>query len=445
MPKARDNVRGLMFPILTTMMFTALFAADVPTPLTLEAAVHLAVTRNERVPLAMAQADMADAHLDKAQAQFFPSISSQGNYIRRAYRVTRSDNDGVALLQRHDALNGNLSLNMRLFDARSIPLYRAIKQEQQAARLEAKEAIRQLGFDAARAFLGVQSLEQVQKAAEERTHFSEQSYQFARGRYDAQLASSQDVTQAELELATARARLTDTKADVENAYLALGFLLNSDVQAPLEEPKGFLEAAANAGEKPPVFEALSADAQKRRPDLQASKHRSEQARLAAFEAPLRWAPTLDAIGMLSATNEPGFINHTYNGQIGVALNWLLFDGGARGADGREQHARYVSAQLQSDMLSRSISLQIKRALVDLTKAQAAYQQSKTASDVSIRYAQNALQLYHQGLAGVLQVTDASTRRFEAATALAQESYALANAYLNLNAALGTDALGEGTR
>jgi len=79
---------------------------------------------------------------------------------------------------------------------------------------------------------------------------------------------------------------------------------------------------------------------------------------------------------------------------------------------------------------------LRRALEQISSDQAAIEQAVTAVRVAGKNAEESLELYRQGLAGSLEVTDASVRLFEAEVALARARYQLALAYLDLRSASG---------
>jgi outer membrane protein TolC len=89
-----------------------------------------------------------------------------------------------------------------------------------------------------------------------------------------------------------------------------------------------------------------------------------------------------------------------------------------------------------------VGVDIQRARVELTNAQAALRQGELAAAQARRNAEETSILYRQGLATALAVADASLRLFEAEVALARTRYVLGVALLDLRAAVGLDPLGK---
>jgi len=57
-------------------------------PLTLDEAIRLAVSRNERALASGERLEAAEARVSKARAFFFPDVQAVGNYTRRPFERT---------------------------------------------------------------------------------------------------------------------------------------------------------------------------------------------------------------------------------------------------------------------------------------------------------------------------------------------------------------------
>src|SRR5688572_9451384 len=119
-------------------------AASEPSPLSLDGAVKLALSRNERARIAADQTQAAQARLDRARAFFFPELSLHGNYTRRAYETVREISGQRVTLQSKDALSATAVGRLTLLDVRAWPLYRSARLERDAARFEQTESNRVL-------------------------------------------------------------------------------------------------------------------------------------------------------------------------------------------------------------------------------------------------------------------------------------------------------------
>lgn len=401
--------------------------------LTLEQAVELTVERDERARIADQQLRAAEAQTDRARAFFFPDVTATGSYTLRG-------NPGE--FQDRGVLRGGLTLSVTLLDLRGVPLYRTAALQRDAQRLERVETRRVLAFEAADAYLATLGQQAVVEAAENRVTFARESLADSRGRVAAQLTSSNDVTRAELEMATAERELRRAQGDLDASRLALGWLLATEVSGPLAQPDALLGAAMST---PGDAAVLVTEAQSRRLDLEASKNRVQAARSFAREPLQRWWPTLDLIGQAGFTSEGVAGERNTDWSVSVNAVWQLWDGGERSAEHSERLAQAEVAELTRQQQARSVALQVRTALSALDRARGTVAQADAAVTAARRNVEETRTLYKQGLARSLEVSDASSRLFDAEVALARERYGLALAMLDLRAALGLDPTGQEVR
>ena len=396
--------------------------------LTLEQAVALAVARNERTQAAEQRRAAASARVAKARSFFFPDITVVGSYTRRAHETTRNVGGTEVTIQSANALQASATLALTIFDARSLPLYRQAKLERDAADSSARDTRRLVAYEAADAFMQTLAEEQVRAATQHRLTFARQRLVDATARQQAQLVSSNDVTRAQLEVATAER--DDVRADtaVRRARLELGFLLGRVVI------DGALVAPAVAA--PVAGDVRSA--RTRRWDLAAAIQRTAALRESAREPARRFIPSLGLVGQYRVTNEAGLSGNNTDWSVSLNLVWQVWDGGERAADGRERRALTRIAELDAELLGRRVGLELDSAVLAVENGQAAVQLATTAVDVARKNADETAELYRQGLTTSAVVADAGISLVEAEIELARERYALAVAELDRRHALGLD-------
>ena len=409
--------------------------------LTLETAVRLALTRNERALAAGAQIKAAEARVTRARSYFMPTLTTTGTYTRRPFEVKRKVGDTDIVIQSYNAFGAVAQVNMTLFDARSIPALLQANSERDAQRFASAESLRQLSFEVSNAFLATLGTDQVLEASRNRFEYARQALEAAKARYAAGLVSVNDVTRAELEYATAEMGVIQVKGQVETTYLELGFLLDDSVAArkKLVIPEFLLREAADG---PPVVERMIAEAQDRRLDLGSLRYQAKAQHALMIEPTLRWLPSLSFNGQYRYTNESGLTGRPTNWNLGLTLSWAIFDGFSRNADYKERKALAVLADLDVKTVMRKIELDVRDALVSLDNQRATLKQAGIARDVARKNATETAELYRQGLGTALQAADANVRLFEAEVELVRERYGLGIAFLNLEAALGLDPFGK---
>ena len=394
--------------------------------LTIERAVELAVTRNERAAIADTTVEAAEARVARARTAFLPRVDISGSLGTDVGNGSERDLSAGALL------------SQTLFDARVFPLYRQQRFERDAAKLSAADSKRVLGFDAAVSFLTTLSFEQVLRAAERRRDFAQTNLDDVRARFEAGLVSSNDVTRAELELATAVRGLAESNGDVQASRVDLENLLKSDVGA-LAPPVSLLDAADNP---PPAAQSEVAEAQARRGDIAARRARVEALRAFADEPRARFFPSVLFNAQTRNVNDGPIANRNNEGFVGVSFAWPVFDAGLRGADRAERSANVRGAELQLELELRDVERQMRSAAVQLTTEQASLREAAAAVRAARKNTDETNILYREGLASALELADATQRLFEAEVAEVTARYRMALAYLSLREASGVAAVGE---
>lgn len=395
-------------------------------PLTIERAVELAMTRNERAAIAQTTVEAAEARVRRARTAFLPRVDINGTW-RNDY------NDPT-----DRTLSGSALVTQPLFEPRVFPLYRQARYERDAARLNATESTRLLGYDAAAVFLSTLSAEQVLRAAEQRRDFAQTNLDDVRARFEAGLVSSNDVTRAELELATAVRGVAQAQGDVQASRVELANLLNADVSGPLAPPTTLLDAADDV----PVANPLTiTTAQSRRSDIAALRAEVEALRAFTDETRARFLPSVTATAQTRNINDGPLSSRENDGFVGVGLNWPVFDAGQRAADRAERTAQLRGAELQLDLQLRDVERQLRSAAVQLATEQAALREAGAALRAARKNADETTVLYREGLASALELADATQRLFEAEVAEVTARYRMALAWLSLREAEGVAPVG----
>lgn len=418
-------------PLAFLLVVLAPIVAAQEAPLTIQRAVELALARNERAAIAETTVEAAEARVRRARTAFFPRVDISGN-LSGNYRSGAGNGT-----ERN--LSTSAQLTQPIFDARAFPLYRQQRFARDAVRLTAGESKRLLGFDAAAAFLGVLSAEQVLLAAQHRRDFAQANLTDVRARFEAGLVSSNDVTRAELELATAVRGVAQATGDVQATRIDLGTLLKADASAPLAPPEELLAAAAAS---PALSEGALAEAQQRRGDIAALRAEVEAQRAFAEEPNARFLPSVGLTARTSNLNDGAITNRNNEGFVGLSFGWPVFDAGVRGAERAERTAELRGIELQLELELRGVERELRGAAVQLSTEQAALREAAAALRAARKNSEETGILYREGLASALELADATQRLFEAEVAEVTARYQMALAYLSVREASGVEPVGE---
>jgi outer membrane protein TolC len=430
-------VLGVGVGVFISARATAQTAQPAPetgsTVLTLDQAVQLTLSRNERARISDLNVVVADAAVQKSFTAFLPVVTLTGQDTQTSYPSTKTLPNNIG--------TSAVTVNQPILNASAFPLYAQAKNLAQAQRHQNVDDRRLLGFTAATAFFTVLDAQQVVQAAQRQFENAKSNLSDTQARAQAQLSSSNDVTKAQADLASAQHELENDKGTLDNSFVQLAFTINAPAPSGLTPPAPTLAAA----EKPAGgLDTLVRFAVDHRPDVAVSKYDAIAARDFASEPLLRLVPVLGLQGQASATTNPNAPNWNEETLQGT-LTWTIFDQGARYADKRSRDAQREIADQNLLLLVRTVDAQVRSAGALLAAAQAAY---RAAAD-GVKFAQQNVDetaiLYRQGLATALELIDANDSRFTADTNFASAQFTMAQAYLGLRQALGLDALGTELR
>jgi outer membrane protein TolC len=420
---ARPTLTKLFVLALVAARAAAAHAADAP--LTLEAALDLALANNERSLKTPERVEVAAGGVDRARSAFLPTLVGGGTGIwaKPADRDGRNLSGSVAF-----------SLNQPLVNAPAIPLWRQAKYNYESERWGAIEDLRVLMFDTTNAFLTVLTGEKLLAAANARVARAKADRDDSAARAQAGLTSTNDVTRADLAVATAQGQVATAQGNLERAQIALGYIVGKPLNGPLVEPETTSHEAHKGQWK---REDVVQRAETRRPDVQSAADHTLSLREGAIEPLYRLIPTLGLSGSLRQLIDPGpSAGAATSGNIQLVLTWTIFDAGARYADRRTRVAQAESAYLDEHALRRSVASDIASALAALHAARSVYDISLEAVVTAQKNTDETSILYKQGLAKAIEVTDANASQYDAESTLAEAKLAMEQAYLNLRYSLG---------
>jgi outer membrane protein TolC len=443
----RHGMRSTLYPfVLAVVMGIALPRAARADALTLEVAVEKGVALDEAVRIARARTTQADAAVQKARSALLPDLEATGTYTRRSGEVTRTIDGEEVVTQSANALSANVTLSSTVFDPSAWPAVGAAKKQREATKLDEVDQRRRTGFSTAGAFLLALGQERIVQAATDRRDLAQARRKEVAARVEAQLTGRNDLTQADLELATAERELTAASVALTDAYAQLAYWIGEPVRGPLVEPTWLYTRASEpaiAKPAPPRDAAAIKLAIAGRPDLAAARLRIDSAVEAAKIPGRRIWPVVGVFGQVRFTNEAGLSGNDTDWSLGVTATWSIWDGGERAADARSARAAAEIAKLESAGAERRAATELDTAQIQLDGARADVAAATTAAEAAARNVEEVGILYGQGLVRALEVTDAASRKFDAEVARVRATIAVAAAYLDLVAATGGEAVPAG--
>ena len=401
--------------------------------LTLDQAVQLTLSRNERAKISDLNVTVAEAAEEKAFTAFLPVLTATGTDQQTAYPPARTNNNiGTTAA----------TVNQPLLNASAFPLYAQARRLADAQRSQNVDDRRLLGFTAASAFFAVLNAQDIVQAAQHQFDSAKANLDTAKARTESQLSSSNDLTKAQVDMANASHEVENDRGTLDNALVQLGFTINAPVPSVLTPPEPTLAAA----QRPlGASDGLVRFALDHRPDVLVAKYQVAAAHDFASEPMLRLVPTLGLQGQASGTTNPGATGHWNQETLTTTLTWTLFDAGVRYADKHSRDAQADISELNLQYLGRNVEAQVRSAAALLAAAQASFRVSADGVKFATQNLDETSILYRQGLATALELIIANDSRFTAEVNYASAEFTMAQAYLGLRQALGLEALGTELR
>jgi outer membrane protein TolC len=413
---------GLRIAALVVLAAAASTARADPAALSLDQAVQMALAHNERAGIASLDVTVAEASVQKARAAFLPALSASGNDTYAPFDMGTKNSARAAV-----------TLTQPIIAPSAWPQYSQAKHSLDAQKAQSIDDRRALAFDTARAYLDVLRAEAVMKAAQKKLETARADVADTTAQVQAQLASSNDVTRANISLATAVREVAADQGDLEAAYVGLELLVNGHVPRQLQRPAGLLAAS---GKPLPGLAALIAASLETRPDLAARRAAGLAAHDFAREPRYRFLPTLAFQAQEYASSGGTPSGHDYDATLSLTASWNIWDAGVRAADAKSRDAAAEIADLQTQQLIRTIDAQVRSAAAQLAAAQQALAAAQDAVTASRKSADETAILYHEKLAKAIELVDANEQRFLAEVNYAEAEFSLASAYLALLEAMG---------
>ncbi len=415
----RSAAIAALWLIATLIHAAPATAAD----LSIEEAIAAADKNHERARIADQRVVQADADVDGATSDFLPTLTLGASATARP----AEDSAG-----RYVTGSGSLTLTQPLLKPSAIPRLASAKHSLKAAELTAEEEHRALAHETARAFLAGLAAERFLDAAKSRLARARANLDNSQARADAELNSINDVTRAKLEVASAQREVAQRSRDSIQAKLALEILVGAPVEGLAPPSALFASAQSFSGNKKKLTDAALAG----RSDIKSLEQRTLAARELADEPNYRLIPSLDLVGQWRVNPDPITPQPWHEETLTLSLSWTIFDGGQRYADRRSQLASVTTFELQKSQVERTLGQEVRSAMASLEAARESFTLATEASAASRANTKETNELYQQGLARAIEVTDATAEEYAADIEAASSKIEMAASYLDVRFALG---------
>ncbi|MBX9847993.1 MAG: efflux transporter outer membrane subunit [Rhodocyclaceae bacterium] len=389
---------------------------------------------NQNIRIAEAQYRAARAALDSANAAFYPTINGSFGGTRAANAIVTNSNNTQSLGARPPTTTVNLSASASW----ELDLWGKIRRnnETAGARLEASAADLAAAKLSAHALLAQTYIQlrgaEAQLDLQRRTVTAYTRYlELSRNRFSAGVATPLDVSNAESQLATARASAIAAELQRSQYEHALATLIGKPPAALA------LNATASLPTQPETPSLVPSLWLTTRPDIVAAERRVAAANAQIGVAKAAWFPALNLTGSYGYRNNElsDLISMPHRfWSLGPALALSLFDGGARSAAVETASAGYE----QSVATYRQTVLTAFQEVEDNLSAARLVGEEKVEREIAAKSARRSREIannqYLAGTTGQLEVTSAQANELSAERTLidARQRHLLAAVQLYKN-------------
>jgi outer membrane protein TolC len=232
----------------------------------------------------------------------------------------------------------------------------------------------------------------------------------AKGFFEVGTRPKFDVTRAELDLANAQVTLIQARNAVRLARVALNTAMGIPIGSPTEVQDILTYEAF------PVDESrLLAEALQRRPEYRQIKVRVDAAEATVRENFRNFFPDVTGNAFYGATRAD--MNEIW--ELGVTLNWSIFDGGNKIAKYKEAKANLEAAQSRVRAAELSIWKEVEQAHLNVIEGEERIQAAKKAVESARENFRLAQGRFDAGVGTIIELTDAQLALTQALSTEAQ--------------------------
>src|SRR5947207_5541345 len=355
--------RALMHWLLTVTLLTLPSLAGAEARKTLEECIEIALRQQPTLRAAAATVAAGRERVWETAAAYLPQVSA--NYLasrRHASSSSLIGSGGLGKAKTFPFYSTGATLSQVLFDfGQNLQLIHAAQASAEALAADADTQHDTVVFNVQQAYFALLAAYRLRDVAEETVAQNQKHLDLAEGRHDVGLAPRFDVTNAQVQLATAELNRVTARNNVslgrETLRNALGLLgpMDFDIVDSLEQPRievGDAEALDLAYANRPELKSLVAQ---------------EHANVERIKAIQK-----DYLPKLISSNNVTWSGQTYplqeNWNVSAAVNLSIFNGGLTTAQVGEAKADLENLRATEDATRQNVTLEVQQALLHLRQA-----------------------------------------------------------------------------
>ncbi len=366
--------------IAPALLLTLAMAAPAPpqddAPISLEAAIALALEKNPAMTAAAAAADAAEARIDGAISTFLPRL----DYIESFHRSDNpvfvfgtllnqgrftEDNFNVEQLNSPDALNNfqsSFAVRQTLFagGANRLALSGA-RLGRDATEEGRRKTEMNVIFAVVQAYYGVQVAERNLEVMEDAVAVAEEDIRRARALFDSGLATEADL----LSIQVHGAHLREQRIAASNLVEIQRAELNDRLGEPLDRRLSLLTSLTpGEAQEPKELQALEDLSLTESPEVRQARLQLDSASIGHRQARSAYFPTVDLQAGWESDRESFTGPGGTNWMLGLSLRMNLFNGLGDRARVREAEASLRETRAREKEVENRVRLEVRRAFLE---------------------------------------------------------------------------------
>ena len=408
--------------------------------LTLEEAVNIGMENAPKIVARIGDYVASQQRVNQALAPLLPQLTASGSYGRAR---TISPLSGASLL--NDFGSTSVTASQLLFDfgrtwaAKDVAKSsaEALKEVLEAQKLDISQLVKTQYYT----LLLSKRLVEVNVTALDRAEVNLRS---AQGFFQVGTQPKSFVTRAEVDVANGRVNVIRAQNAVSLARVALNTAMGISVNAPTE-----VKDTLAYQPFPMDRQALVGEALKNRPEYRQIKAQADAADAFVRQTFRDFFPNLVGSGTYGITgvtggiavagtsrSASGFTDYGNEWQVGISLNWSIFDGGGKIARYKEAKANLEASQARVRDTELQVWQSVEQSYLNLGEAEERIGAARKAVESAEENYQLARGRFDAGVANIIELTDAQLALTQAQSTEAQALSDFRVAIANLERSLG---------
>jgi outer membrane protein len=428
--------KTVLFILLLTSFCSAQSQVDIPKTLTLNDAVAIALQHNLNVVQAANNVDAARSTKLAGFGSYLPSLTASAEW-GRSQKETSID---TTLTTGYTA---GLNLNYTIFDGLSREMNLGMSIAGKAIADQNYLRIKQgIVYQVQASYLTVLRNEQLVQVNEENLKREQKQLERIQESNRVGALAISDVYRQQSAVATDEFNLITAQNTYDKSVADLLSLIGLDVIGDYHIVDASIPTEVDSTEfyqQPSLesFEQYRQQALKARPDYQAASENLSSTSYSVISAWGRYLPGVNAYaGYTLSAPEVSKLSNNKNYTWGLRMNWTLFDGFATNEGVQNAQVQKRNAEISLQQTERIVSVDVKKALLDLGAGQRQYEASVKGLTSASQDRRVAEERYNLGAGTIIDLQTANANFVNAQANKVNATFNYITAKRNLDYVIG---------